>query len=133
MRNRCVPPGATEESRQTLSHYPAQHICQVDIFSRLVVMIHPQIIAPGQDGCGSGGRVHKPKWSSSLNITGVGPFHRGFIAAGQDEDGSASPSASAHTDGAGPLEAILPPLAGKREAPEAGVSGAESGPGGEQR
>jgi hypothetical protein len=40
------------------------------------------------------------KWScASLNGTGAGPFHRRFIKAGQDEDGSAPPS---HGAGAGP-------------------------------
>ncbi len=41
-----------------------------------MVTIHPQVIAPGQDGCWSGARVHdaKVQLCVSLNHAGVGPL-----------------------------------------------------------
>jgi hypothetical protein len=65
--------------------YPAREgfrICQVDNF-------HSGFIGCAQDGCWSGARsLHSHGASSSPTGTGAGPFHRGFIAAGQDEGGS---------------------------------------------
>ena len=52
-----------EVSRQTLTARWGCGICQMDIFSRLVVTIHPQFIAPGQDEGGSVPESTTPKWT----------------------------------------------------------------------
>ena len=64
-------------SRQTLTARWGCGICQMDIFSRLVVTIHLQFIAPGQDGLVVR-RPHPRRLSGhfcvSLNRAGAGPF-----------------------------------------------------------
>jgi hypothetical protein len=66
-------------SRQTLTARQECRICQVDIFSRLVVTIHPRIIAPGQDGVVV--RRPRPRRLSaavSLNSADAGPSVSGY-------------------------------------------------------